>query len=188
MTARCRNEDDQYYIWNSSGLTLFIISFHISSSYVNTFYIVLTPTISCPDLSWSKDFILHHFKSCILIGFLGGESEIELFSFLKLTFTLILPTLYWQVFVVFFFFVATDTSKCEIRKQGGCKDYISRLYNSLDQLIFTSRAKRKLAMFEFFTNTQSYQCLHHCHLCISIYLVFSSVFTAINVSKCKIKN
>ena len=49
----------------------------------------------------------------------------------------------------FFLFVITDASKCEIRSQEVCKDYISRLHTSLDPLIVIGRAKMKLAMLAF---------------------------------------
>ena len=46
-------------------------------------------------------------------------------------------------------FALTDFSKCEIRKQGVRKDYISKLHTSLDCLIFSSRGQMKLAMLAF---------------------------------------
>ena len=47
-------------------------------------------------------------------------------------------------------FAPTDINKLEIRNQGTHEDYISRLHALLDQLIFNSRAKTKLAMLPFF--------------------------------------
>ena len=46
----------------------------------------------------------------------------------------------------------TDLSKCENRNQGAYEKYISRLYISLDLLIFNGIAK------------QSWQCWHHCFM------------------------
>ena len=43
-------------------------------------------------------------------------------------------------------FAPTDINKLEIRNQGTHEDYISSLNALLDQLIFNSRAKTKLAM------------------------------------------
>ena len=42
--------------------------------------------------------------------------------------------------------------------------------------------------FEFFTNTQGWQCWHYCQLCVHIYLQFSSLFTTTDVSKYEIRN
>ena len=42
--------------------------------------------------------------------------------------------------------------------------------------------------FEFFTNTQSWQCWHYCQLCIPIYLQFSCLFASTDVGKCEIRN
>ena len=42
--------------------------------------------------------------------------------------------------------------------------------------------------FEFFTNTQGWQCWHYCQLCVRIYLQFLSLFTLTDVSKCEIRN
>ena len=46
-------------------------------------------------------------------------------------------------------FAPTDINKLEIRNQGTCEDYISRLHALLNQLIFNSKAKTKLAMLSF---------------------------------------
>ena len=43
-------------------------------------------------------------------------------------------------------------------------------------------------LFEFFTNTQGWQCWHYCQLCAPIYLQFSSVLTSTNVCKREIRN
>ena len=43
-------------------------------------------------------------------------------------------------------------------------------------------------IFEFFTNTQGWQCWHYCQLCVPIYLEFSPLSTSTSVSKCKIRN
>ena len=40
----------------------------------------------------------------------------------------------------------SDVSKCEIRDQGVCEDYISKVPSKLDQLICNGIAKVKLAM------------------------------------------
>ena len=42
--------------------------------------------------------------------------------------------------------------------------------------------------FEFFTVTQSWQCLHYCQLCVPTYLQFSSLIASTDVSTCEISN
>ena len=49
--------------------------------------------------------------------------------------------------------------------------------------------KKLVFLLEFFTNTQSWQCVcwHSCQLCITIYLQFSSLFAPNGLNKCEIR-
>ena len=55
----------------------------------------------------------------------------------------LLPTLYSHIFV------STNASKCEIRNQEVCEDYTWLLQALLNQLIFSGKAKTKLAVLVF---------------------------------------